>query len=359
VLNIYGTPLYDQQGCVIGSIGYHRDISVEKHYQAELEDALNQRNELIHNIREAFFTADLKAGKMVILSDAHEEIYGYPMKDFYRNQNLWFDVIHPDDKQKIREGMTRHLKGETTFDEHRIIHKSGEIRWVEAKVVPTLNKAGELIRLDGLVSDISKRKKAEAQLQEKINDLNTFIYKASHDLGGPLASMLGLVHLSELKNKDEELREYLSLIRKSLDKMNGLLKDLVSTVSITNEELCAGPVDLYDMAQQIRDSQRYTREFETIDFRINISKRILFNTDKRFIYPILSNLILNAIKYRKPLRGAFVDVSVKKSGKGIILKVEDNGMGIPKAIQDKVFEMFYRGTSHSSGSGLGLYIVKT
>ncbi|MFI5150730.1 MAG: PAS domain S-box protein, partial [Bacteroidia bacterium] len=359
LLNIYGTPLYDGKGNVIGSIGYHRDITVEKKYQKELELALNQRNELIQKIREAFFSVDMVTGKQLVMADAHEEIYGYSLKEFNKNPNLWFEVIHPDDQGRVKEGMAKLAKGETTYDEHRIIRKNGEVIWVEGKVVPTLNKAGELIRLDGVVSDISKRKKAEQLLQEKISDLNAFIYKASHDLGGPLASMMGLIYLSEDKNRDPDIKQYLSLIRLSLDKMNGLLRDLVSTVSITNENLSIGKVDLRSMVEHILDSQHYTSGFESVEFRLRIRKGIQFRTDKRFVYPILSNLIINAMKYRKPLRGAYVDVSVVKYKKGIMLKVKDNGIGIPKPIQDKVFEMFYRGTSHSTGSGLGLYIVKT
>jgi PAS domain S-box-containing protein len=233
LLNIYGTPFYNEAGEIVGSIGYHRDISRVKYYQGELEEALRQRNELIHNIREAFFSINTLTGKNILISDAHEEIYGYPVKAFHDNPQLWFEVIHADDKAMVVEGMKKLSKGETTYDEHRIIRKNGEVIWVEGRVVPTLNEKGELIRVDGLVSDISKRKKAENLLKGKISDLNTFIYKASHDLGGPLASMLGLINLSESKNESAEIAQYLSLFRLSLDKMTCLLKDLVSTVSIT------------------------------------------------------------------------------------------------------------------------------
>jgi PAS domain S-box-containing protein len=358
-LNIYAAPLYDKEGKIWGSIGFHNDISRIKKYQVELEETLNQRNKLISNIREAFFSIDIINRKHILLSEAHEDVYGYSIADFHKNPNLWFDVIHPDDKALVREGMARLAKGEITSDEHRIIRKDGSIIWVEGKVTPTLNESGELIRLDGVVANISKRKEAERRLQEKISDLNTFIYKASHDLGAPLATMLGLINLSDIRNNDPEVSQYLNLLRASLDKMNILLKDLVSSVSITEDKLIVESVDFKAMIEHIHQSQKFAPEFKNMQFTADVKDPILIQTDRRFIYPILSNLIMNAVKYRNSENNSFIHVSVQESTNGIIMEVADNGIGIPEKLHDKVFDMFYRGTQISTGSGLGLYIVKT
>jgi signal transduction histidine kinase len=85
-----------------------------------------------------------------------------------------------------------------------------------------------------------------------------------------------------------------------------------------------------------------------------------FYSDASFLRTIFQNTIENAIKYAKPPGyDCFVNIEVKDTPKGIIFKVEDNGIGIPKVLQPKIFDMFFRGTQFAKGSGLGLFIVNS
>jgi signal transduction histidine kinase len=255
--------------------------------------------------------------------------------------------------------MARLALGEKVYHEYRIKRKDGKVIWLEGKVTPSLDKHGKLIRLDGVVADISRRKKAERQLNDKVNDLNTFIYKASHDLGAPLASMMGLIHLAEQENRNTEVKEYLGLVKVSLDKMTNLLKDLVSTASISQDKLTVEEIEFRPIVSQIHNAIKYSEEFSGIKFTTDIPEATGFRTDKRFLYPILSNLIMNAMKYRKNGKESYIRIGIREDVKGVVIQVKDNGVGIQGEIQDKIFNMFFRGTQSSKGSGLGLYIVKT
>lgn len=101
-----------------------------------------------------------------------------------------------------------------------------------------------------------------------------------------------------------------------------------------------------------------TPEAESIHFSINTEKNLLFCSEARLINTILQNLIGNAIKYRVRDQGHFITVFARKESQGIAFSVSDNGEGISAKPVERVFEMFFRGNLKSSGTGLGLYIVK-
>ena len=91
---------------------------------------------------------------------------------------------------------------------------------------------------------------------------------------------------------------------------------------------------------------------------VNIKQTNRFRTNEYALRSILQNLIHNAILYRKKNVKSAVHVSIYESGSNIIIEIKDNGIGIPEKIQERVFEMFFRGSSETEGSGLGLYLVK-
>lgn len=83
-----------------------------------------------------------------------------------------------------------------------------------------------------------------------------------------------------------------------------------------------------------------------------------FHSSRELLNSILQNLIYNAIKYRKPIAESFLNILIQKIKRKIIFEISDNGIGISKELQPCIFEMFFRATISSSGTGLGLYIVK-
>ena len=96
-----------------------------------------------------------------------------------------------------------------------------------------------------------------------------------------------------------------------------------------------------------------------VEIKVNIKNGVAFCSDERRISIVLNNLISNSIRYSNPESAKpFVDVDVEISAEQAYIRIKDNGMGIAKEEQDKIFDMFYRVSKDSQGSGLGLYIVK-
>ena len=209
--------------------------------------------------------------------------------------------------------------------------------------------------------DITTTKSIEHQLQYKVKELNTFIYKATHDLRSPLVSVMGLVQLIKGVELGEELKKYVDMIDHSVRKMDNLLIDLVKIVNVTQGKLTFDPIDFESMLEDILSALSHRPEFFDIIFRRNIHIGHVCRSDSSLLYSIFQNVIDNAIKYKK-IENKFeslIIITIDVNQEEVKIGITDNGIGISEEFEDKVFDMFFRGTTSSSGTGLGLYIVKT
>ena len=119
------------------------------------------------------------------------------------------------------------------------------------------------------------------------------------------------------------------------------------------------PIDFKSLIEEIFEHLHFMEKFADIDRKIDISPDLKFSSDGKRISIILNNLISNAIKYADPDKeNPFVEVRVDRHENGVTICVIDNGQGIETKHLAKIFDMFFRATQNSTGSGIGLYIVK-
>jgi PAS domain S-box-containing protein len=134
------------------------------------DEALQQANnelQLLHNnLDQAVFSVDIINNKMLHVSIAHKTVFGLSQEAFFNNPKLWYELIIPEDKPIVDAGYPVLFAGKNLQHEFRIIHSDGQIRWIETKMNPTLDASGKLIRIDGISSDVTKRKQAEEALRE-------------------------------------------------------------------------------------------------------------------------------------------------------------------------------------------------
>ncbi|TAG55009.1 MAG: PAS domain-containing sensor histidine kinase [Cytophagales bacterium] len=217
------------------------------------------------------------------------------------------------------------------------------------------------------ISDISKRKNAELDLISAVNELkytneelDSFVYRASHDLRSPLTSIVGLLNVTELENKDKESIKYVPLMQQSIKKLLKVIDDLILYSRNTRTEVVFEKIDLLTIINnEIRDLN-HNLNAEKIVFNIKFENNNFdFNSDLMRIYTLFSNLISNAIKYHDYGKDdLFVNILLKLNSDILQIEIADNGLGIDENHIDKIFNMFYRANISSYGSGLGLYIVK-
>jgi signal transduction histidine kinase len=215
-------------------------------------------------------------------------------------------------------------------------------------------------RTQDLQQEITERKKVEEQLHFKIRELDTFIYRATHDIRGPLSSLLGLVNLAKTENRNDRLLPHLEMMEKSVRRLDSILLDLLNVSLLKHGKLKYVPLNLEEQVKEIIQSVRNSTHGAGVDFRLSVKPGEVFYNDKTLVQTILQNLIENSIKYRDmKTEQPYVAVKITTLLPGVLeLEVSDNGIGIPDHLQDKVFDMFFRGSIQAQGTGLGLYIVK-
>ncbi len=219
-------------------------------------------------------------------------------------------------------------------------------------------------RTKALNDEIIFRKKAEDKLKvtnrqlRKANvELDNFVYKVSHDLRAPIASVLGLVNLAKKENKFDTLKSYFDMVGRSAVQQDSFIKDILDLSRNSRLLVDRKKINWQELINDTFEHLKFSVKDKAIDRKVNIIGRGSFYSDQRRIKVIFNNLISNAIRYSNG-KDPVVEIDVKINKTNANITISDNGVGIEKKHQKKVFEMFYRATDANAGSGLGLYIVK-
>ncbi|AYB32189.1 PAS domain S-box protein [Chryseolinea soli] len=297
-----------------------------------------------------------------------KEMLGYAPTEFPYNSATFNNAIHPEDLLLIKESLDKHfISPENRYDvEFRLRVKGGDYRWFHSQGEAVRDKHGKPYRMVGSITDITKRKLAEESITQKneelvkINqELDRFVYSASHDLRAPITSLLGLIEVARLEDDVSSIKKLLTMQERSLIKLDSFIYDIVSYSRNNRVEIEIEKIDFQSLLDNIYDLFHHMEPAKGIRKETEIDPGLSFYSDKKRIYVVLNNLISNAIKYcdlSKP--DSFIKIRIENSGNGVTLRVIDNGEGIEAEFIPKIFDMFYRASERSGGSGIGLYIVK-
>lgn len=195
-------------------------------------------------------------------------------------------------------------------------------------------------------------------LQEANHELDTFLYRASHDLRSPVCSIIGLCNIATQVPGPEQ-REIFEKAVYTAHSMDKLLKKL-RIISEINQPGNYTPISLFEMVNNIRQNFQSIISKANIQFNIFCPQDLNFFSNKNLIEAILSNLFENALFYSSIKKSSEPQVEFKAGLRGDHLEfsIYDNGVGVDPAIKAKLFDMFFKGHEKSKGNGLGLYIVQ-
>ncbi len=140
------------------------DVTEREQARQQKEIALSQLTNLYNNLPEAIFSIDTVQNKMLFASPAHESVFGYTPEAFFRNPDLWYQIILPEDKPVVDAGYPILAEGKMHDNQFRITKPDGSINWIETRTKPTLGNDGKIIRIDGIASNITDRKEIELTL---------------------------------------------------------------------------------------------------------------------------------------------------------------------------------------------------
>ncbi|WP_375578812.1 ATP-binding protein [Marivirga tractuosa] len=272
-----------------------------------------------------------------------------------------FEVIQQ--KKVIEKQLLKmsNLNEEISQQRDDILEKNQELESSQEEVIAINNKLQELNH--ALEARVEKRtakiKDTIQKLQQTNKDLDTFTYKTSHDLKGPISRIKGILALARFENPESKADKYLDLIEKTTKEMDILLSKLTQVHNIYNSKVEYKPIDIPTIFTEVMEKISPLVEQSKFKFQFDLKNENELKTDEKMMELILLNLLENALIYADDEKSKqIIKLSTERKGNTFYLSIEDNGLGIPEKQLPRIFEMFYRGSEKSIGNGLGLYLVK-
>jgi PAS domain S-box-containing protein len=303
--------------------------------------------------------------EVVFASDSMLTITGFAPQEV--SGKTYVDFVHPEDREIADQYFAQVM--EQPSIPHKLLYRSrkknGTYFWCDRVTVNWLHDPV----INGIVSnyrDVSDRKaytfaleQANAELKKSNMELDRFVYSVSHDLRSPLVSMLGVIGIIEQEHSGEEVMNDIGLLKSSIQKLDKFILSILEYSKNSRREAKTVPIDFPAIINGALDNLRYIQNSGNIDIRVNVDPAVRLHSDPERIGIILNNLLANALRYYNcKTTNPYVHIAVQPQGGHTHISVSDNGIGIAADKHEKVFEMFYRLSADSTGSGLGLYIVK-
>jgi PAS domain S-box-containing protein len=318
----------------------------------------HQWNEIIESISEGIVIVNHNH-QIMYVNNAFCELTGYHSAELKGTSagNL-IETVFGETKNRLNENSIRSNDKSITC-EVKVKSKNESFSWMLMSSTPYKDPKQEIIGSIWLLTNITRIKSTELALKDTNAELELYIYKASHDLRGPLTSVLGLVDVWKTEIHDPISIEYMSMIERSARKLEYNLSELVKAMQIKETNFFNEIIDFEQLITSILTNYKNYPGFESMSFALNVNVKEVVFSNNFLLETIFQNLIENAIKYRNSQQEqSYLKITITGHSGKVIIEIEDNGIGIDSNSISKVFDMYYKGNSDPRGSGLGLYLVK-
>lgn len=350
--SIRAIPLLNSDGSIREWVGVHTDITERKQSEEILKNNEQKFRVLADSMPQFVWTGDAEGN----LNYFNEAVYNYSgLSPEKIDTEGWIQIVHPEDKEENIKMWVNSIKtGKDFLFEHRFRRHDGEYRWQLSRAIPQKDSAGNIRMWVGTSTDIQ-------QIKELDQQKDYFISMASHELKTPLTSIKGYVQmLGSMYSNGEDifLKNSLKIVDKQIQTLTNLISDLLDLSKIKSANLSLN-MEEFSGNELIRET---IDEMEHINpdytFIFSAEREIILFADRERIGQVLRNFFTNAVKYSPDNRTIQVQSIIKKGD--ALISVEDQGIGIKRNDQGKIFERFYRveGKNEKTfpGFGIGLFI---
>jgi len=213
--------------------------------------------------------------------------------------------------------------------------------------------------LTAAVEELESRNKmletALENLKERNQELDQILYRASHDLRSPITSIVGILNVLKYEPLSANQEKCFEHIRKKSSQMDELLKSLSTLSKTISNDIHFSKINLDSC---IRSCVNELSALSSVVIRTETKGLRDVISDKQLVSIIVKSLVANSLTFRNPAKDGLVTIHSRVFDSYFEIEITDDGEGISDSIKDKIFNMFYRGSELSTGSGLGLYIVR-
>ena len=369
------TPLLDEARKITHFIAIKQDITRRRQAEEALRESEHRLQQIAASLQEAVWLLDASTRKILYVNPAFEQITGHTCEEFYQNDNLVLDLIHPDDREAVLRDWEASFKRRILDVQHRIIRADGRVRWVHGRMFPVRNAAGEIHRTATTLADITEQVEAEqshrnletqlrqSQKMEAIGQLSGGI---AHDFNNILTVIQGnAALLQSLDMQPEEIRDCSDQIARAGERAASLTRQLLMFARKQQMQ----PVDL-DLNETVAQMTKMLQRIlgEDITLRSEYSPALPpIHADVGMIEQIILNLAVNARDAMPD--GGKLTIRIRTENPRpegdapatfithVCLSITDTGAGIAPEISPHIFEPFFTTKEVGKGTGLGLATV--
>ncbi len=373
-------PIFDKKSKVTGVAVFVRDITEFKLAQEVISQSNARLKSVIESTRDRIVAVD-KQFRYIIFNKSH----AISMKKLTGKEIAVGDdiikLLPHEIATKTKRQLLKTFKGETGTLELDLLGQHLEI-----SLNPIQDSSNKIIGATLFGRDISSRKKNEEkvrvlneglisqnwqlatqeeelkatleELSERNFELDQLMYKTSHDLRSPLSSILGLVNLAHLDSNRENHLTYFNKIEDRIKKLDEFIKSMLNYARVNRSDVTYEKIDLAQLIDSSVAELQYLENFSALKIIVSKAENVTLKSDLLRIKIVIANIISNAFKYYNPAVKSYLKISIQIAPQEAMIIFRDNGIGIKKEYVSKIFDMFYRATEKSQGSGLGMYIVK-
>lgn len=359
-------PDIDESGSVRGIFALAHDVTERILSEKKAEESQNLFRTYAESMPQMAFISN-PVGEIIYYNRRWEEYTGLIQSEFENQKQS--RIISPEDYPLMEKTWKRAIEsGEKYEAEFRLRRADGEYRWHLARAVPLRSSDGDITKWMGTLTDIHEKKVAALNLEGELRTRDEFISIASHELKTPLTSLKlqAQLFLRSIKKGDpmatstERLENMANQSNDLITRLSRLIDDMLDVSRIRTGRLFLEKEqqDLFEIARSVVERMAIQFQASDIDLpSIRGSEAVEGIWDRFRLEQVITNLLTNAIRYGKSKP---IEIDIRKINDRAILKVKDQGYGISKQDQNRIFDRFERAINASevSGMGLGLFITK-
>ncbi|WP_084148838.1 PAS domain-containing sensor histidine kinase [Arenibacter latericius] len=353
-------PIRDKDKRVTGCSIYKRDVT---HRVKTLRKLKASENSLL----EAQEMANIGSWEWDVTKDEIKwskqlyTIFGKDEKHFKPSYKALASLIHKDDRQDFKN-LFEPLETEDSFNmTNRIVLEDGSIKLMRHMGKVYRNENNTVEKVTGTTQDLTLIEQSKKQLIRQYRELQNFVYIVSHNVRGPISTILSLLQLYDISNNSKK-DEIVEMVGLTVNKLDSTIKDLNHSLSLkTFSKSDLERIELKKIIEDVLLLISSEIKKTNANIHVNFNASIHVYGLRSYYSNIFYNLIINALRFRSRDRELIINIDASSNSiGGIEITVSDNGTGMDlnDISRKRIFDMYGRLSGTNSGKGLGLYLVK-
>jgi PAS domain S-box-containing protein len=350
---IDATDVSDRKRGLSGRVIVLHETTERRMMEAVLRASEEKYRSLVESIDQVIFSLDLK-GTFTYVSPVVEKISGYSAAAIVGSPFSRF--VHPDDLTLVAKNMEARYRGESGQNEFRVIDSNGAVLYVRTSSSPLVER-GIVTGLTGIMTDITEQRMLVEQLHQsqKMEAVGRLAGGIAHDFNNLLTAIMGFAQMLLMDESLEgESREWISEIRKSIDRGAGLVRQLLA---FSRKQVLQPR--RFDLNEMIRGTEKMLARLIGEHVRLALAlgePPLAIRADPGQVELVVLNLAVNA-RDAMPDGGTLTIATAAAADGGVVLSISDTGCGMDEKVKGHLFEPFFTTKAPGSGTGLGLSTV--